>query len=118
MAQSAPLMAGKNAQGQRGSRKTKKRLRIVGLAPATACCLVGAWAGYLARRTSTHPVQREGFQVMIFGQRATARALGSMVKGGATAYWTPGRREVAALERRLSERVAREHPGLVVTFAQ
>lgn len=69
---------------------------------------------YAFLRPDTHLITQDEFKGVIFGQRAAAKALGSMLTDGDTLYWTPSRDQVRQLEARLRMHVARERPDIGV----
>ena len=88
------------------------RQRTRWVAIGVICGALLALLAYFALRPGTRPIGGEGFQGVIFGRKAAAEALGSMVLDDATEYWTPTRDDIRELEHRLSAYVSREEPGI------
>ena len=73
---------------------------------------------FLAVRPGTRAVRGDGYSGVIFGHRAAASVLGSMLAIEAHDFWTPSGADVRVLERRLSTHVSREKPELVSTLPE
>lgn len=69
-------------------------------------------------RDRTRFIAHPDFSGVIFGRRAAARALESMLADDATKYWTPTRDDIVTLESRLAAHVVREHPEVFSRLPQ
>lgn len=76
-----------------------------------------ALVAYALLHPDTHLIAQEEFRGVIFGPRAAAEALGSMLTNGDTLYWPPSRDQVRRLEARLRMYVARERPDVGARLA-
>lgn len=76
-----------------------------------------ALVAYALLHPDTHLIAQEEFKGVIFGHRAAAEALGSMLAARDTLYWTPSRDEIRRLEARLRMYVARERPDVGARLA-
>ncbi len=80
--------------------------------------LAAALAALLAWRDSTYRVRSFGQGGVALGGRAAERAVGTILTGKPTVFWTPARRDIRRLEGALSRYAARDALSAAPWWAQ